>query len=104
MMEKKSKRNKNKKFTHIKNPLQDIISPLSHDDGVFKEICYIWSKIGDDINANSTPISLKREVLLVKVSSSPWVQQIQFMKSDIIDNINANFGTIIIKDIKFRLG
>lgn len=98
------KRNKNKKFTHIKFPLKDIVTPITHDDGMFKEVEYIWSQIGDDISANTAPISFKNSILVVKVSSSPWMQQLQFMKLELIDFINASFGEKVLHDIKFRLG
>lgn len=98
------KRNKNKKFTHIKFPLENIVSPISTDGGIFKEICGLWSRIGDDINANSEPVLLKNNVLTVKVTSSPWIQQLQFMKSEINDYLNDSLGRPVIRDIKFRLG
>ena len=98
------KRTKNKRFTHIKFPLEGIVKPITHDDGMFEELSYLWSKIGDDINANSTPVSLKKNTLVVTVSSSPWIQQLQFEKSEIIDYLNGSIGEKIITDIKFRLG
>ncbi|MGM0419146.1 MAG: DciA family protein [Thermodesulfobacteriota bacterium] len=98
------KRPKNKKFTHIESSLRSIVDPLTHDDGIFKEICFLWSQIGEDVNANSEPVSIKNNVVTVKISSSPWMQQLQFMKSEILDNLNARLGDEIIKDIRFRLG
>lgn len=104
MNDKKFKRDKNKKFTHIKLPLGKIVSPLNHDDGIFKELCYHWTKTGSDISSNSSPLSLKRGILIVRVSSSPWIQQLQFMKSELMDYINASFDEEIVTDIKFKLG
>ncbi|PIE74537.1 MAG: hypothetical protein CSA18_04595 [Deltaproteobacteria bacterium] len=98
------KRHKNKKFTHAGVCVKKIIDSISHDGDIFKEICMYWAAIGDDVNMNSEPISFKNNILTVKVSSSPWIQQLQFMKSEIKNLLNHSIGNNIIKEIRFRLG
>jgi predicted nucleic acid-binding Zn ribbon protein len=43
-------------------------------------------------------------VLHVNVSSSVWVQQLQFLRDTMLEKINANLSGRKIKDIRFKIG
>jgi len=104
MNNKQKKRHTNKRFSHIKSSIADIVSPLQHDNGALSEIKLLWHAIGEDVDKNSKPVSIKNKILIVNVSSSPWMQQLQFIKYDIIEFINCNFGKKVILDIRFKIG
>jgi len=52
-----------------------------------------WKKaVGPQISGNTRPYMLKDRVLFVKVSSSVWMHQLQFMKGDILEKLNERLG------------
>lgn len=64
-----------------------------------------WNKsVGEVITAQTFPFKLKNNTLFVKVSNSTWMQQLQFMKQDIIDKVNPAFADKTVKDIYFSIG
>jgi predicted nucleic acid-binding Zn ribbon protein len=68
------------------------------------EICGHWERIvGPAIAANARPVGLKDRYLLVDVSSSVWMQQLQFLKADLIDKINAGLPEARIEKIRFKI-
>ncbi|MDO8785420.1 MAG: DUF721 domain-containing protein, partial [Syntrophales bacterium] len=48
--------------------------------------------------------TLKGTTLFVKVSSSVWMQQLHFLKEEIIEKINQALGGTTIKNIFFSIG
>jgi Protein of unknown function (DUF721). len=65
----------------------------------------IWYKVtGPQIAAQTQPQKLKGDTLFVKVSTSVWMHQLQFMKQEIIDKINESLGRETIKNIYFSIG
>jgi hypothetical protein len=98
------KRTKNKRFSHIKPFIENLVTPLTFDNDIFKEICFLWSDLDQVINQNSAPVSIKNGILLVKVSSSPFIQELQYLKDEIQNALNTSLGQKTVKDIRFRLG
>ncbi|MCG6534032.1 MAG: DUF721 domain-containing protein [Syntrophales bacterium LBB04] len=70
-----------------------------------RRLIEIWEKaVGPQIAAQSRPESIKRDVLLVKVSSSVWLHQLHFLKEEIMGKINASAAGAAFKDIHFSIG
>lgn len=68
------------------------------------EIQKYWKEIvGEAIYNNAQPYNIIQGVLKVGVSSSTWMQQLQFMKDTIKDNINKRLKRQIISDIRLEL-
>lgn len=64
-----------------------------------------WTKlVGERIASHTRPDTVSYRRLLVCVDSPAWMQQLTFLKDDIIKKINKVIGRQIIKDIKFRIG
>ncbi len=64
-----------------------------------------WNKaVGPIISGNTRANNVKGDTLFVKVSTSTWMQQLQFMKQDIIDKVNAVLEDQTIKNIYFSIG
>ena len=59
---------------------------------------------GHVIAENAKPAAFKGRVLLVHVNSSPWIHQLQFLKTDMINNINQHLGDQLVDEIKFKIG
>ncbi len=64
-----------------------------------------WAKlVGERIASHTKPDTVSYRKLLVYVDSPAWMQQLMFLKEDIIKNINEAAGRQIIKDIRFQIG
>jgi len=66
--------------------------------GAWKEI------VGEPIAQQAQPQAIRNQILFVTVSHPTWVQQLQFLKTMLLDKINTYFGEPLIKDMRFRLG
>ena len=65
----------------------------------------LWpSIVGSKIASNAKPQRLENGVLKVSVSGSTWLQQLTFMKSDILKSYRDFIGEELIKDIRFYTG
>ena len=69
------------------------------------KIWEIWDKaVGPVVARNAQPESIRGRVLFVRVSTSAWMQQLQFIKERIIEKLNQSLGKTLVKSISFRLG
>ena len=101
------KRKSNKEFTHVGRLIGDILNTCGHvrPDSELTRIWELWdSAIGPMIADNARPAAFKGDILLVHVTSSPWMQQLRFLKTDMIRKINTALGKELIRDIKFKIG
>lgn len=91
---------------HIGSLLQETLERLCPGgDKALLEICRCWEDlVGPAIAANARPAGLKDQLLLVDVASSVWMQQLQFLKAEMIARINAGLPGAGIEKIRFRVG
>ncbi len=66
--------------------------------GAWKEI------VGESVALHAQPYAIHNQILFVHVSHPTWVQQLQFLKSALIDKINTFLGEPLVRDIRFHLG
>ena len=91
-------------------PLGDILKVVLKPDrseGSFEltRIWQLWDRaVGPVIAENARPAGFKGRILLVYANSSPWLQQLQFLKEDIIQKLNDDAGEQLVADIKFKVG
>lgn len=65
----------------------------------------IWNDIvGVTIARNAQPEKIRNGTLFVKVSSSTWMQELQYMKEMISEKLNQNLGREVVKNIFFFVG
>lgn len=65
----------------------------------------VWDKLaGEAVSRHCQPDRLKDGILFLKVDSPVWMQQLQFMKSLIIDKVNGYMGANAIRDARFQIG
>jgi predicted nucleic acid-binding Zn ribbon protein len=60
--------------------------------------------VGPAIARNARPAAIKGKLLLVNVSSAPWMQQLQFLKIELITKLNDAFEKDVVGDIRFQIG
>jgi hypothetical protein len=65
----------------------------------------VWDEVvGETIAKKARPETIRNRVLVVKVSNSPWIQELQFMKEQIKEKLNESIGEKLIDDLFFQLG
>ena len=94
------------KFEHIGGILADVLKTYRREsDGELVQVWQVWDDIvGDVIAQNARPAAFKGKILLVHVSSSTWVHQLQFLKKEMIVKLNHTLGKALIDDLKFKIG
>ncbi|MGD8344582.1 MAG: DUF721 domain-containing protein [Desulfobacterales bacterium] len=99
-------RNKRSDFVHIGNILDDVLkSYRSEADSGLKDVWHLWdAAVGETIAQNARPAAFKGNLLIVHVSNSTWIHQLQFLKNDLISALNAALGQPLLMEIKFKIG
>lgn len=65
----------------------------------------VWDEVvGKTIAANAQPEKIRNGTLFVKVISSVWMQQLQFMKEMIAEKLNHRLNKEVVKNIFFVVG
>ncbi len=87
----------------IKAIIGKFISKNALSDGIdTARIQENWSSImGENISAYTKEVSLKQDVLIVKLSSSVLRQELSYGKEKIVEMINKSLGGNKIQDIRF---
>lgn len=77
------------------------LSPKLEEYGIWP----IWNEIvGVTIARNAQPEKIRNGTLFVKVSSSTWMQELQYMKEMISEKLNQSLGREVVKNIFFVVG
>lgn len=62
-----------------------------------------WTEVmGKNLADRCQPLHLRYGVLMIGVSNSTWLTQLQFMKLDLLEKIKKAFG-ITLTDIRFKI-
>ncbi|MBW2637380.1 MAG: DUF721 domain-containing protein [Deltaproteobacteria bacterium] len=70
-----------------------------------QDIRNAWRKaVGPQISTQSDPVKFNNGMLYVKVSTPTWMQELQFMKQEITERLNAEMGNKTLKNIHFSIG
>ena len=91
---------------HIGSILDGTLRTLEIDVPVkAHSIWGAWEEIvGKSVALHAQPRSIHNRILFINVSHSTWIQQLQFLKSTLIQKINDYLGESLIEDIRFKLG
>jgi len=101
----RSKKEK-RQFVPIGQVIGDILkqSRMQTDTSLIR-VWDIWEKaVGEAIADNTQPAAFKGDLLIVHAASSSWLQQLRFIKGDILRKVNQHLGQAHVKDIKFKIG
>lgn len=100
------KRKSNHRFTAIGDVLADVLDTCRQkSQSDFSRIWQLWDgAVGSAIAANTRPVSLKGRQMVVLVTNSSWLHQLQFLKKQMVDEINHRMAATIVDDIKFKIG
>jgi len=95
-----------KSFTHIKEVIDDLFTtsalPINLGDA---KIWKIWDGVvGKEIAEHARPSTINRGILLVKVTDSVWLQELEFMAETIREKLNRRLRTDAVRKIRFKVG
>ena len=93
-------------LTPIKEVIDDIFkSSALHIDLDDIRIWEIWDDVvGKKIARHARPSWIKKGVLMVKVTDSVWLQDLEFKTETIKEGLNSKLQREAIKKIRFRIG
>jgi predicted nucleic acid-binding Zn ribbon protein len=93
-------------FFHIGGIIEKVLRDYhGKSGGELIRVRRLWEDVvGKEIAANAQPAAFKANLLLVHVQSSTWIQQLQFLKKDILLKLNAALGKTVVEEIKFKIG
>jgi predicted nucleic acid-binding Zn ribbon protein len=100
------KRLPNQTFTPIGRVLETILDQCrSESSGGIDHLIREWERVvGAPIADNAKPFAVNGSLLLVHVTSSAWMHQLRFLKTELLEKLNHNLGNRRIGDIKFKIG
>ena len=101
-----NKRLPNTSFTPIGQVLTSILDRHRSDSGGgILHWVRVWDMaVGPPISHNAKPFAVKGSLLLVHVSSSAWLHQLQFLRAELMEKLNQSLDSPRIEDIKFKIG
>jgi hypothetical protein len=93
-------------FTHIREVVDAIFSapnyPIDFED---IKLWMLWEgAVGKQVADHAQPSSIKGGTLVVKVSDSVWLQELEFRAYEIKERINHALRKEAIKKIRFKVG
>ena len=93
-------------LVHIGGVLRQVMKTAGMASNArLSKIWEIWNgAVGDGIAANAAPAAFKGKLLIVHAESSAWMQQLHFLKKEMIANLNRALGEDLVHDIKFKIG
>ena len=91
-------------FLRADNRFQSVIYRLGGERHQrFIRVFMAWKQlVGDLLSERSHPVKLDNDVLFVGVQNSAWMQELIFLKADIIKNYKSQFGEDL-QDIIFTI-
>jgi hypothetical protein len=69
------------------------------------EIWLVWEHaVGSRIASHAQPAAFRDGTLTLDVDSAPWMQQLNFMKKELIAKVNKQLDRELVKDIYLKAG
>lgn len=65
----------------------------------------VWDKaVGEPIASKARPVAFRDGVLTVSVISGPWLQQLSFLKQQLIEAVNSALGEPLVEEMYLKAG
>lgn len=70
-----------------------------------RRIREVWDRVlPDSLLAHTRLLDVRRRELWVEVSASPWVQELQFLKPKILQELAKALGPGLVREVRFAVG
>jgi len=88
-------------FSRLGEALRAALARLPASTGLVHYPIWVeWtSVVGPTIAAHAKPAQLRRGVLVVAVDGPEWMQELQYVKREVCERLNARLGTPTVRDI-----
>ncbi|MFM6306849.1 MAG: DUF721 domain-containing protein, partial [Dolichospermum sp.] len=88
-------------FKSINNILDDIQRSPVWQEQLFPRLLNCWLEIvGAEVESQTRPLSIQRDILWVATSSAAWAQNLTFTRKTILTKLNHKLSTSLV-DIRF---
>jgi hypothetical protein len=78
--------------------------PARANEAIAMRVFAQFQKIGAPITEHAEPALLRGGILTLTVSSSAWLTELTFLKSEILERVNAGATKPVVRDLRMRLG
>jgi len=94
------------KVEKLSNTLKKLLTGrgLAGRFSIFRVTARWEEAVGDVVAEHARPQSLKGGKLSVLVDSPVWMQQLSFLKPELVEKVNRSLGEELVKDIVLTLG
>ena len=82
-------------------PKPVVKEAMDRADAAYVHLPHLQEVVGKKIAENTIVQDVKHGVLIVRVDSPIWAQELQFQKKEVLLKINKTLGKKTIKDIRF---
>jgi predicted nucleic acid-binding Zn ribbon protein len=91
---------------NVKSVVKDALHRLKLDRRMQAYAAWgVWNKaVGDAVARQAQPAFVRGGTLFVNCTAPAWLQQLQFMKAQIQDELNRLLENDVIKEIRFQIG
>jgi hypothetical protein len=99
-------RKKNMGFDHIGPVMQAVMTEFykKADQGLLKVHAAWVDSVDAAVLQNAKPAAIKGKMLIVHVTNSIWLQELFYMKNDLIQKMNQKLASQMVEEIKFKIG
>ena len=90
----------------IGSALEDALRGLKYNAKLKEHLVLeVWDEVvGEYIAKQTQPESIRDNKLFVRVSTLPWIRQLESLKQMIIERLNRRVGKRVLKEVQFSLG
>jgi predicted nucleic acid-binding Zn ribbon protein len=94
------------RFEHIGTIIGKVLDDFYKSvDSPLSEVQLIWPEIVGPMAAqNARPRAFEGKILVVHATSSSWIQELQFLKGEILQRISEKIGANRVSEIRFKIG
>jgi predicted nucleic acid-binding Zn ribbon protein len=69
------------------------------------EIWLVWeSAVGSRIASHAVPAAFRDGTLTLTVDSAPWMQQLNYLKRELVEKVNEKLGEELVKELYMKAG
>jgi predicted nucleic acid-binding Zn ribbon protein len=86
--------------------VSNLLKGLHLETKAKEQTCILaWDEVvGEHVAKVTQPDFVRDGVMFVVIKNSVWANELQFLKKDLISKLNGHAGSVVIKEIIFKVG